>query len=61
MVTRGDDNALIEALNIFGPLPVSIDASGKFGYYKSGIYANSTGICTQNTSIYRNYTNLNKI
>lgn len=54
MVTRGDDNALIKALDKFGPLAVSVNASGKFGYYRSGIYANSTGICTDDTSIYRN-------
>ena len=43
---KGDDKAVIEMLNKFGPLTIAMDASGSaFQYYTSGIYAVNTGVC----------------
>lgn len=50
MVNPGDDNALMEVLDKYGPVPVAIDASPRsFSYYKSGIFASTTGACSKNT------------
>lgn len=40
----------MEALDLFGPLPVGINAS-KISYYKSGIFANNVGDCLPTISI----------
>lgn len=45
-----NDSALMEALDLFGPLPVAINASN-ISYYKSGVYANNVGDCLPTISI----------
>lgn len=49
LVNQTDDNALMEALDLFGPLPVGIDAS-KISSYKSGIFAVNSTDCSKTIS-----------
>jgi cathepsin L len=43
----GNDSAVMEMLDKYGPMAVAIDASSyAFGVYKSGVYAVATGLCS---------------
>lgn len=46
----GNDSALMEVLDKYGPVSVAIDASSPgFDFYKSGIYASALNSCTRYT------------
>ncbi len=53
----GSDAAVMEMLDKFGPLYVSINANDPFGYYASGVYASTSG-CSNSTSKYCYYFNI---
>ena len=43
----GNDSAVMEMLDLYGPMAVTIDASANaFGVYKSGVYAVASGVCS---------------
>jgi cathepsin L len=47
---QGSDAAVMEMLDLYGPLAVAIDASAAaFQSYKSGIYASTAGFCSSTT------------
>jgi hypothetical protein len=54
-LAKNNDTALMEALSLYGPIPVGINSSAPgFDVYSSGIYANSPGYCGTNIG-YKNF------